>query len=258
MAPTTRAIPGSRTLITGGASGIGLATARELLAQGGRVLVVDVQDPPADLAAAAVRADVREPEDWRRIADAARSELGGLDFAFLNAGVASHEADLSAISDEEFRRVLDINAFGVFYGARAVVPLIAESGGGAIVATSSLAGLLAFAPDPVYTMAKHAVVGLVRALAPPLRRQDITINAVCPGIVDTPILTEAMRVALTSEHFPVMEPSTIVTAVLDCFVSDGSGDAWVCQYGVPARRYRFSGVPGPAGGERPPEIMSGI
>jgi NAD(P)-dependent dehydrogenase (short-subunit alcohol dehydrogenase family) len=229
-----------------------------LLRQGGRVLVVDVQDPPPDLDAASVRADVRAPDDWTRVVSVVRAELGGLDFAFLNAGVASREAELTEIDDEEFRRVLDINAFGVFYGARAVVPLLAEAGGGAIVATSSLAGLIAFAPDPVYTMAKHAVVGLVRALAAPLERQSITINAVCPGIVDTAILTDEMRAAVAAEGFPVMQPDTIVSAVLERFLGAGSGDAWVCQYGQSAQRYRFRGVPGPAGGERPPELLSGI
>jgi NAD(P)-dependent dehydrogenase (short-subunit alcohol dehydrogenase family) len=258
MESATRTLEGRRTLITGGASGIGLATARELVRRGGRVLVVDVQDPPDDLAGSAMRADVRDPADWERVGATARSELGGLDFAFLNAGVASRQADVVAIDDDEYRRVLDINVDGVFYGVRTAVPLLTEAGGGAIVATSSLAGLIAFAPDPVYTMAKHAVVGLVRALAGPLAGRNITINAVCPGVVDTAILTEEMRASVTAERFPMMEPQVIVTAVLERFASGDSGGAWVCQHGQPAREYRFRGVPGPAGHQRPPQNLSGI
>jgi NAD(P)-dependent dehydrogenase (short-subunit alcohol dehydrogenase family) len=249
---------GKRALITGGASGIGLATARTLAERGAHVAIVDLQDAPAGLDAVAVRGDVSDPETWTRVVEAVRSELRGLDYAFLNAGVASRESDLMKIDDAEYRRVMGVCGDGVFYGVRAAVPEIAAAGGGAIVATSSLAGLLAFSPDPVYTMAKHAVVGLVRALADQLSEQSITINAVCPGLVDTAILTEAMRSAIDGQQFPLMEPEVIVATVLDLFAGAETGGAWVCQPGRPAVRYRYRGVPGPAGHERPPDDLSGI
>jgi len=249
---------GRRALITGGASGIGLATARALLDRGARVLVADIGEPPADLAAAAVRADVADPAAWPEIVARARAELGGLDIAFLNAGVASRESDLDRIDDAEYRRVMGVCADGVFYGVRATAPEIAAAGGGAIVATSSLAGLLAFTPDPVYTMAKHAVIGLVRALADRLGEDGITINAVCPGLVDTAILTPAMRAAIDRDRFPVMAPEVIVEAVLDRIAGSETGGAWVCQPGRPALLYRYRGVPGPATHDRPPDELSGI
>jgi NAD(P)-dependent dehydrogenase (short-subunit alcohol dehydrogenase family) len=249
---------GRRALITGGASGIGLATARALLDRGASVLVADLGDPPTDLAAPAVRADVADPGAWQGIMERARAELGGLDVAFLNAGVASRESDLTRIDDAEYRRVMGVCGDGVFYGARATVPEIAAAGGGAIVATSSLAGLLAFSPDPVYTMAKHAVVGLVRALAEQLAEQGITINAVCPGLVDTAILTPEMRAAIDRDGFPLMEAGTIVDAVLDRIAGSETGGAWVCQPGRPATLYRYRGVPGPAGHNRPPDELSGV
>ena len=78
---------------------------------------------------------------------------------------------MTAVTDESYRRIVSVNVDGVFYGVRAVVPSIEARGGGAIVATASLAGLISYSPDPVYAMTKHAVVGLVRALAPQLRSQ---------------------------------------------------------------------------------------
>ena len=84
-------------------------------------------------------------------------ELGGLDYAHLNAGIALGESDIAAIPDDDVERILDVNIDGVVLGARAVIPAMRDRGGGAIVATASLAGLIAFAPDPLYTLTKHAV-----------------------------------------------------------------------------------------------------
>jgi len=239
-------------LVTGGASGIGLATARALLAAGAKVLVADVQEPPGDLEASFVAADVRRADDWTRVIKTAERELGGLDLAHLNAGIALGESDITAIPDDDVARILDINVDGVVLGARAVIPAMRARGGGAIVATASLAGLIAFAPDPLYTLTKHGVVGLVRSLAEPLRTDRITINAVCPGITDTPILSDVARVALRQASFPIIPPQDIAAAVLACFAGQETGQAYVCQHGRPPIAYAFHGVPGPADHERPP------
>jgi NAD(P)-dependent dehydrogenase (short-subunit alcohol dehydrogenase family) len=254
------AFTGKRALITGSSSGIGLATARALVARGARVAVVDLAEPPIDLSpAAALQGDVGDPATWAAAAEMIRGELGGLDYAFVNAGVASREVDVTAIDDAEYRRVMGVNGDGVFYGVRTAAREIAAGGGpGAIVATSSLAGLVAFSPDPLYTMTKHAVIGLVRALATPLAERRVTINAVCPGLVDTPILTPEMRGSIERERFPLMDPDAIVAAVLDLFTGTETGGAWVCQPGRPPTRYAYRGVPGPVGHELPPDNLSGV
>lgn len=249
------AFDGRAAVITGGASGLGLATARALRERGAGVLVADLQEPPDGLAF--VRADVREPDDWRAIVATAQRELGGIDLAFLNAGVASREHDIASIEPDEIRRMVDVNVVGVALGASAVVPAIEARGGGAIVATASLAGLIAFAPDPLYGMTKHAVVGYVRAAAAQLRAKGITINALCPGIVDTPILTASQRAAVVASELPIMAPEQIADAVLQLAVGEETGGAWVCQYGRPPILYRYRGVPGPEGGARPPDEMRG-
>ncbi len=245
-------LEGRVAVVSGGASGIGLATTRALLDAGAGVVVADVQEPPADLGATFVSADVRRSEDWDRVVETAESQLGGLDLAHLNAGIALGESDITAIAAPDVERILDINVDGVVLGARAVIPAMRRRGGGAIVATASLAGLIAFSPDPLYTLTKHAVVGLVRALADPLRADSITVNAICPGIVDTPILSDEAKDAIRGAGFPMIDPADIAAAVLSCFTGEATGQAFVCQHGRPPVAYAFRGVPGPAEHERPP------
>jgi NAD(P)-dependent dehydrogenase (short-subunit alcohol dehydrogenase family) len=248
-------VRGKCAVVTGGASGIGLATARALLDAGASVVVADVQEPPDDLGATFVPTDVRRREDWARVVETAERDLGGLDFAHLNAGIALGQPDITAIADDEVDRILDINLDGVVLGARAVIPAMRKRGGGAIVATASLAGLIAFAPDPLYTLTKHGVVGLVRAMAEPLRADGITINAICPGIVDTPILSPEAREAIIAAGFPLIAPEDIAAAVVGRFAGAETGQAWVCQHGIEPVAYEFRGVPGPAEHERPPAGM---
>lgn len=255
---------GKVAVVTGGASGIGLATARRLAESGASLVLVDLAEAAGlqaadDLGARYVRADVGDPGDWDRVIATAIEAFGGLDLAFLNAGVTTPEPDVTAVPDEAYRRILSANIDGVFYGVRAVVPSIEARGGGAIVATASLAGLISFSPDPVYSMTKHAVVGLVRALAPQLEAKGITINAICPGIVDTPLLSGEAREMVAAAGFPLIPPADIAEAVLGRFKGIETGRAWVCQAGREPTAYRFAGVPGPAGeaaGRVPPAALA--
>lgn len=241
-------------LITGGAAGIGLATARALVRRGTPVVVADLVAPPADLGARFVEADVRSAGDWRALVD----EAGPFGLAFLNAGVASREPDLTKVSLDDVERVLRVDIDGVVLGTHAVAnAMIAAGTGGSIVATASLAGIIAFAPDPVYTAAKHAVVGWVRAIAPQLAERDVLINAVCPGLTDTAILSGPQRAAIDAAGFPMMDPSQIAAAVLERFDGDETGGAWICQPGREPIRFAFRGVPSPAGGAgRPPDELA--
>lgn len=246
-------------LVTGGASGIGLATARLLVERGAWVAVVDSNAPAADeiaseLEGLAVAADVSRPEVWPGVVEAVVERFGGIDLAHLNAGVTTGEADLTRIGDDTYRRAMGVNVDGVFFGARAVVPSMAGRGGGAIVATASLAGLIGFSPDPVYCMTKHAVVGLVRSLGPQLAAHGITMNAVCPGLVDTPLIADA-RSVLEQSGFPLIDAAAVAAAVVDRMTGDASGECMVVQAGREPVAFRFPRPPGPGGdaaGRLPP------
>jgi len=243
------ALDGKVAVITGAASGIGLASARRLHAAGAAIVAADRNE--ATLAAAAdeldarpVAGDVGDPATWERIV-ATAAEAGGIDFCHLNAGTAIGRADIGALGDEEYRRIMAVNFDGVVFGARAVVPTMAAAGGGAIVATASLAGVIAFPGDPIYTATKHAVVGLVRSLAPTLRPQHITINAVCPSLVDTPLIDGEIRQVLAGSGFPLISADEVAVVVYDLLVGENTGKAVVVQAGVPATPFRFGRPPAP-------------
>jgi NAD(P)-dependent dehydrogenase (short-subunit alcohol dehydrogenase family) len=254
-------LDGKIALITGGASGIGLATAHRLHSEGAEIIVVDRDGDRGREAAESLdgrffRIDVGDSAAWQGLIE----EVGELDIAYLNAGVVTGASDIAAVTDEQYRRIMTANVDGVFFGARAVVPAIERRGGGAIVATASIAGLIAYAPDPVYALTKHAVVGLVRALAPQLEAKGITINSICPGIVDTPLIGDDGRKMLQAANFPMISADAIAEAVYGRVVGTDTGKAWVVQVGLEATSYRFSGVPGPRGesaGKRPPGALAG-
>jgi len=242
-------------LVTGGASGIGRAIVRRLAAEGMTLLVVDVDEPAgrevaSEVGGAFVRADVSSTRDWERLA----GEAGPLRLACLNAGVGTATADVTELSDEEYRRVLGVNVDGVVFGVRALAPLL--EGGGGIVATASLAGLVPIDGDPIYGLTKHAVIGFVRSVAPQLERRGIAITAVCPGIADTPLVGAAARAQLDAAGFLLLQPEEVAGAVVVAAESGQTGQAWVCQPGREPLQFRFPNVPGPrtpgAEGLRPP------
>ncbi len=181
--------------------------------------------------ASACRPTWAGPDEWPGIVEAVTARFGGIDLAHLNAGVMTGEADITALTDEAYRRIMSVNVDGVVYGVRALVPALAARGGGAIVATASLAGLIGFSPDPIYCLTKHAVVGLVRSLVPQLAEHHITINAVCPSIVDTPMVGDS-RELLEGSGFPLIDPEAVAEAVVDRLAGEESGQAMVIQAGT--------------------------
>jgi len=209
-----------RVLITGGRGGIGVAIAAAL--GDAEIVVLDLPE-----------FDVGEPHAWSALD-------GEFDAAFLNAGIVTGERDVAALTDEQYRLALRANIDGVVFGTRELAARLMPNGG-SIVATASLAGLVAAPLDPIYALTKHAVVGFVRAVAPQLHARRIKINALCPGFTDTPIVAHEIRGELPAE---LMEASFVAEAALRALNDDESGRAWLVQ---PNRiePYRFPGVPGP-------------
>ncbi|SEG89145.1 NADP-dependent 3-hydroxy acid dehydrogenase YdfG [Thermomonospora echinospora] len=235
--------------ITGGAGGIGAAVARRLAAAGARVLVSDIDaergnELAGEIDGAFVRCDVRDPADSTAAVAAATDRFGGLDIAFLNAGVTGDCGLGRDFDPEAYRRAMAINLDGVVYGVAAALPALRARGGGDIVATASMAGLTATPFDPIYGANKAAVVGLVRALGPNHLPEGIRINALCPSFADTDIITD-IKEHLEQTGFPILEVSDVVTAFMQILASDGAGEAWYVVPGRPSEPFKFRGVPGP-------------
>lgn len=231
--PDFTSFAGKVAVVTGGASGIGKAVVERLAAEGATVVVADLneadgQKVAADAGGRFVKLDVASPEAWDAfVADVVATE-GSLDVIHLNAGVTTQNGDLLSLTEQQYRRIMGANVDGVVYGTRAAAQAMKTQGGGAIVATASVAGLIGFSPDPIYTLTKHGVVGLVRALAQPLEPHHISINAVNPGIVETPLVGEEAAKFLREANIPMMEPSQIADAVVSAVRSGRSGECWVC------------------------------
>ena len=242
-------LEGKVALITGGANGIGRATAARLRGAGAEVVLADVEVESGEAAAAElgaefVRCDVAVPEDSARAVERAVERFGGLDLAFLNAGVSTGAGLVEQFDPELYRRAMAINLDGVVFGLNAVVPALRERGGGAIVATSSLAGLTAVPFDPVYAANKHAVVGLVRSMGPVLAPEGIRLNAICPGFADTRIV-DPLRDGLAEGGVPLIPVERVVDGVVGLLTGDDAGTCHFVQAGMEPQEFRFRNLPGP-------------
>ncbi|MCW2885435.1 MAG: dehydrogenase [Streptosporangiaceae bacterium] len=240
---------GKVALITGGSNGIGAAVARRLSGAGAKVVLADV-DVDAGTALAAelngvfVRCDVREPADSEAAVAAAGSAFGGLDLAFLNAGVATGSGLDTDFDPVAYRRAMAINLDGVVYGAHAALPALRARGGGDIIATASMAGITATPFDPIYGANKAAVVGLVRALGPAHEHERIRVNALCPSFADTDILVP-LKAHLNETGFPILEVGDVVEAFMAILAAGRAGECWYVVPGRTPEPFRFRGVPGP-------------
>lgn len=190
-------------LITGASSGIGSAIARRYVSQGASVVLADINDEQgeqvvSDLKATGGRAtyvhcDVANPDHHLTCVEAALREYGRLDVAVNNAGIAGQGAPTATYPVDEWRRVIDVNLSGVFYGMQAQLPVMLKQGKGSIVVISSILGMVGFAGAPAYTAAKHGLIGLVRAAAIDHSAQGVRINAVGPAFIDTPMIASIMQ-----------------------------------------------------------------
>ncbi len=186
-------LAGKVAVVTGGASGIGAATARVFAAAGATVVIGDLQDGTAvaqEIGAAFRTVDVRDAESVQALIGFAVAEHGRLDVLFNNAGIEAH-APLAAMEDAAHRNMIDVNLHGVFYGLKLGIQAMLANPGparGSIINTASVAGLVGAPGLGSYAATKHAVVGMSRTAALEVGAFGIRVNAVCPGVIRTPML----------------------------------------------------------------------
>jgi len=186
----TASLTGSVAIVTGAAGGVGRATTERLLARGARVVAVDASPAVQDLAGddvAAVEGDVALAGTADAAVAAARARWQRLDILVNNAAVILYKGILDT-SDEEWDRLLAVNVRSAFLFSRAAIPAMLEGGGGAIVSTASISGLIGLPGQAAYAASKGAIVQLTKQLAVEFAPQGIRVNAVAPGAIDTPFL----------------------------------------------------------------------
>jgi NAD(P)-dependent dehydrogenase (short-subunit alcohol dehydrogenase family) len=219
-------------LVTGGASGIGRATARLLSLHGAHVVVADIDGPGARQVAAevggtAVELDVADAASWAVLERLDLPAPWGA--VHLNAGVLTRAElpyEIDTVADAEVATAIGTDLLGVLYGLRWAVPRLEASGGGGIVATASLAGVAPFADDPVYAAAKHAVVGLATSVAEPLARRGVRVQVVCPGGTDTDLIDERRRALVAARGGVLQRPEVVAALVCRLLGGDGWGEVW--------------------------------
>ena len=216
----TREFEGKAILVTGGASGIGAEAARLLGARGARVMIADIDGAAAEATAARLRASGAETFSTRLdVTDAAAVNaaipetaevLGGLDGSLNNAGVVTPFHRVAELPAEEWQRQIAVNLSGVFNCMQAELRVMLAQGGGSIVNTSSILGLVSVAGRAGYAAAKHGVIGLTRTAALDYAESNIRVNAIAPGYAETPILAgrSAEELAEIAGRHPVRRLAT--------------------------------------------------
>ena len=239
-------LSGQRAFITGGASGIGAEMARRFTREGAHVTVADVNDDGGKLVAAEVGGDFEHLDVTDRKAwDAVIAAHDPFDIVCLNAGVSTYQhvaGNVSAypfehLDDDKYERIMSINVDGVVHGTRAVIPGMVARKSGHILVTASLAGIIAIPPDPIYGLTKHAMVGLVKSLGPALEPHGVCISALCPGFVDTPLVTDVTRDFIKAFSSDVLDVSVAGDLAMRALTERIAGSQWTVSHGEPIQQY---------------------
>ncbi len=207
-------LDGKVAVVTGAAGVIGSATARLLAERGAKIVAVDrklaelegvTKEMPVSAEALAITADVSDEEDVKEYVRATIAKFGTIDVFYNNAGI---EGDVKSITEyplAEFRRVIDVNVVGVFLGMKHVLPAMLKQDKGSIINTASIAGLVGSPHIAVYSASKHAVVGLTNSVAWECTGTGVRINCVCPGMIDSRMLSTIIQRRAGGNAPPPME-----------------------------------------------------
>ena len=216
-------------IVTGAASGIGLAIAQQLAASGARIVLADLEHDKTEAAADAIGhgalafvADVTKPDAVAALVAFAQEKTGALNLMVNNAGIGGPITPLGAYEIAAWHKVIDVNLNGVFYGLRYAIPAMKAAGGGAIVNISSILGSVGFAGAGAYVATKHALLGLTKTAALDHAADGIRVNAVGPGFIHTPLVDQgldaAAQTALTAQHALGRMGQADEVAALVCFL----------------------------------------
>ena len=225
-------IQGKVAFVTGAATGIGSEVCRALAKQGAKVAICDINAEAGiklaeELNGEFIGCDVTDFDRVEAAVARCVKSLGVPDYAHLNAGIMTvpTNAPFLAIEDvtrEQYRKIVGVNLDGMFHGVKALLPKM-RSGGGAITLTASTAGLSVLGIDPMYAATKHAVIGFGRAVAAANELNDIRINVICPGVVETAIVPDSFK----APEFNMLPPSLMAAEVVDLLTNGTNGEVRV-------------------------------
>ena len=241
-------LEGKVAIVTGGAQGMGASHATRFVSEGAKVIITDINEEAGKTLekslgkdAKFIKQDVTKKEDWDKVVKAANDTFGQIDILVNNAGISVNKP-MMEMTEEDYRRIVDINQVSVFLGTQAVVPTMTELGKGSIVNVSSINGLVGGAVG--YTDTKFAVRGFTKAAALQLAPLGIRVNSVHPGVIETPMIQQgdaAEQIKAFSKFIPmqrVAQPEEITELVLYLASDDSSystGSEFVADGGLTAQ-----------------------